>query len=210
MDVLTLNPPLLIITMGYPGAGKTFFSRQFADKYSLSCFSEDRIRFELFENPQFNTDESEIIGRILDYSIVQAMKTGSSIVLDGNFSDKAARKRLYEIAKDNKYRTLVVWLQTDINTSRARAARRDRRNPDSKYSFNISTPQFDSIIKQLERPSEKEQFVVISGKHAFKGQALTVLRKIAETYANSLDASRSASKAATGAPTSVNHRNLIQ
>lgn len=210
MDVLKLNPPLLIITMGYPGAGKTFFSRQFADKYSLPCFSEDRIRFELFENPQFNTDESEIIGRILDYNLSQAMKAGSNIVLDGNFSDKEARKRLYELAKSSNYRTLVVWLQTDMNTSKIRAGRRDRRNLDSKYSFDISSAQFDNIIKRLERPSEKEVFVVISGKHAFKGQALTVLRKIAETYANSVENTLQGPRTATEAPALANRRNLVQ
>ncbi len=186
MNRLELNPPLLIMTMGYPGAGKTFFSRQFAELHKLPCLSEDRMRFELFENPQFNNDEQDIISRVFDHALEQVMKTGATVVCDGDFSGAKSRQRIEALAKSSGYRTLIIWLQTDINTSGTRALNRDRRNLDSKYAFNLSQDTFNKLSSQLRRPSEKEDFVVISGKHAFKGQALTVLRKITELYANGI------------------------
>lgn len=186
MKQLQLTPPLLIVTMGLPGAGKTFFARQFAEIHNLPRISEDVIRFELFEKPQFNDDEADILERMMHYSLEQLMQTGSTIVCEGSFLKTAERRRLYEIATKNNYRSLVVWLQTDLQTSLLRAEKRDRRNPDSKFSFEIDESTFDRIRSTLERPSEKESFVVVSGKHAFKGQCLSVLRKIASIYSESI------------------------
>lgn len=185
MRQLQLSPPLLIITMGLPGSGKSFFARQFADLYSLPRISEDRLRYELFEKPLFNTDESEIINRVGSYMLEQTMKTGRPVVYEGAFLSAAERKAAVELARANGYRTLVVWLQTDLETSAQRAATRDRRNPDSKYAFAINKMTFEAIKNKLQKPHEREVLVVVSGKHAFKSQCLTVLRKIAAVYSDS-------------------------
>lgn len=186
MKHLKLTPPLLIVTMGLPGSGKTFFARQFADLHKLPRLSEDVFRFELFENPQFNHDEAEIIERIMHYSLDQLMQTEQTIICEGGFLSAAQRKQIYEIATKNGYRTLVVWLQTDLETSVSRAKSRDRRSIDNKYSFAIDKQTFAAIKNSLDKPSEKEPVVVISGKHAFKNQCLTVLRKIAGMYSESI------------------------
>lgn len=186
MKHLQLSPPLLIVTMGYPGSGKSFFARQFADLYGLARVSEDRIRYELFENPLFNQDEADIISRVGSYMAEELMQTESTIVYEGGFLTRQERKAAEELAKRNGYRLLIVWLQTDLETSAQRAANRDRRNPDSKFAFEIDRPTFNRIKDTVERPGEKETVVVVSGKHAYKSQCLTVLRKIAATYSDSI------------------------
>lgn len=186
MKHLQLTPPLLLIVMGFPGSGKTFFARQFAELHNLPRISEDVLRYELFENPQFNDDEADILQRMMHYPLEQLMQTERTIVCEGSFLTAEERKSVYELAAKNGYRTLAVWLQTDLETAASRARSRDRRNPDRKYSFPIDRDLFNNIRNTLDRPSEKEQVVVVSGKHAFKGQCLTVLRKIASLYAESL------------------------
>lgn len=186
MKNLQLTPPLLIITMGYPGAGKTYFARQFAEMYDLPRISEEVFRFELFENPQFNDDEDDIIERVVHYSLVQLMKTKQTLVFEGAHLTLAKRKRVYELAAENGYRTLTVWLQTDLETSAKRAVARDRRSPDNKYAFGIDKNTFNYLANKLERPIDKEQSVVVSGKHIFRSQCLTVLRKITSIYSESL------------------------
>lgn len=186
MRQLQLTPPLIVLVMGYPGSGKTFFARQFAEQFSLVRISDDVIRFELFEQPQFSKEEAEIIGRMRNYALSEVLKTKQTVVVEGTFLTSAERKSVYEIAKSAGYRTLVVWLQTDLQTSAVRATRRDRRNPDSKYAFALNKQQFESIRVTLQRPSEREDSVVISGKHAFKSQSLTVIKKIATSYSEQL------------------------
>ena len=186
MKQLELTPPLLIITMGLPGSGKSFFGRQFAEQYGLPRISQDVLRFELFEKPQFNDDEADIIERIFYYILSQVIVSGQNVVCEGGYLKTKQRKKLLETAKKYGYRTLTVWLQTDLETSMKRASTRDRRNPDSKYAFEIDKMTFNRIKTTLQRPSDKEPFVVISGKHAFKGQCLAVLRKITSMYSAGL------------------------
>jgi predicted kinase len=186
MSKLELTPPIIIITMGYPGAGKTFFARQFSDTYSLPRISEEVIRYELFENPSFSNDESDILERVMFYALNELMKTGDSIICDATFMKLAQRKRLYELATKAGYRTLTVWIQTDLITSATRAARRDKRSADSKYSFNLDKPTFKSIVDRIEKPVEKENFIVISGKHPFKNQTIAVLKRITSIYSEAL------------------------
>ncbi|MBP9739005.1 ATP-binding protein [Candidatus Saccharibacteria bacterium] len=186
MKQLQLTPPLLIVTMGYPGSGKTFFARQFAELYDLPRISEEVLRYELFEKPLFNADESEIIERIMHYNIEQLFKTKATVICEGMFLTRKQRNQLYMLASKNGYRTLTVWLQTDMQTSLIRATQRDRRNPDSKYSFEIDSKTFTRLKDSLQRPTEKETAIVISGKHAFRSQMLTVLKKIAGMYSESI------------------------
>lgn len=186
MKHLELSPPLLVIVMGLPGSGKSFFGRQFAEQYELPRVSEDVIRFELFEQPQFNSEESDIIERITNFTLSQLLVTKKTIVCEGGNLKTKQRKSLADIAKKSGYRTLTVWLQTDLETSMKRAATRDRRNPDSKHAFAVDKTTFNRIKADLQRPSEKEPFVVISGKHAFKSQCLTALRKITSMYSAGL------------------------
>lgn len=209
MKQLQLTPPLLILVMGYPGAGKTFFARQFAEQFELPRISEDVIRFELFEEPQFNADEIEIITRMRDYALGEVMKTGQTAIVEGAFMTQRSRYDVYRQAKSAGYQVLTVWLQTDVQTSASRATKRDRRNADSKYSFSLTKDQFEALKAQLQRPSEREDSVVISGKHAFKSQSLTVLKKIAGTYSEQLSQNRGTSPER---PPQVSRRNnqLIQ
>lgn len=120
------------------------------------------------------------------YMLEQLMQTGSSIICDANMLRQKERKEYSEFARKNGYRCLTVWLQTDAETAAQRAGKRDKRNPDSKYSFNLANSTFESLRSQLERPAEKEVSVVVSGKHAFKSQCLTVLRKIAAIYSEGI------------------------
>lgn len=186
MKQLQLTPPLLILTMGYPGAGKTFFARQVSEEYGIPRISQDVIRFELFEQPTFAKEESEIIDRVQHYAVSELMKAKVTIICEGTYLEAAQRKSVYELATKNGYRVLTVWLQTDVQTAAARSMHRDRRNQDSKHSFELSKDTFLKIRATLQRPSEKEDFVVISGKHAFKSQALTMLRKITSLYSESI------------------------
>jgi predicted kinase len=51
------SKPFLILFYGYPGAGKTYFSRQFTETIQAAHMQADRIRGELFETPQYDKQE---------------------------------------------------------------------------------------------------------------------------------------------------------
>jgi predicted kinase len=186
MKHLQLTPPLLLLTMGAPGAGKSYFARQFSEQHGITRVSGDRIRYELFSEPTFSLEEEAIIDRILKYFVEEAMQSEQTIICDSFFLRHKERKDIYTLAKQKGYRVLTIWLQSDPATATRRATQRDRRETDSKFSFSMSPQIVKSMTNILERPNESEDFLVVSGKHAFRSQNLAVLKKITTLYSNSL------------------------
>lgn len=172
------SQPIMLIAYGYPGSGKTTFARQFAHEYGLLHVSADRIRYELFDDPHFNAAEEQVIISIMNYMTDQALKAGASVVYDRGVGVKKQRDTLIDSARKQGFVPLTVWIQTDIETAQYRAMNRDRRRAEDRYSFPLPQDAFDSMAKVMTRPGEKEPFVVVSGKHAFRSQAQAVLNRL--------------------------------
>ena len=52
---------------GFPGAGKTYFARQFCENVQAAHLQSDRIRSELFEEPRYDKRENEIVSQLMNY-----------------------------------------------------------------------------------------------------------------------------------------------
>ena len=172
-----LTQPVLILTYGYPGSGKTHFASRFAQEYGLVHISADRIRYELFDDPQHTPEENQVVLRLMDYMLSQALKSGSGVVYDTNNNRRSLRLKKRKIVEKYGAATLLVWVQTDIDTSFKRAHNRDRRHPEDKYSFVMPKEAFIRIKDSMTAP-RYEEFTVISGKHDFQTQLKTLNIKL--------------------------------
>ena len=177
MNSVQLNRRVIFLVIGYPGAGKSYFSRQFAEVIDAMHLSDDRLRFELFEEPKYDNNEEHVIERLREYMLEEMVKTGKSIIIDADLN-KTNRKRLKDSLRATKSPFIPIWVQTDLETSFDRASHRDRRQTDDKYTTPMTFEVFDKLQKQFKRP-EREEAIVISGKHLFKTQASSVIRRLA-------------------------------
>lgn len=184
MKTLSFARPLLLMMIGLPGAGKSFFATQFATTFNTPLVSADRVRFELFAHPAYSAEEHNIISRILGNELQELLKTKSTILIDGNCNTAAERKQLAAAAKKYGYESLIVWVQTDEATAQQRATRRKPSKDDKTFSHSLTDSQFTGIAKRFSHP-QREPYVVISGKHSYGTQAKMVLRKLANTRTDS-------------------------
>jgi predicted kinase len=162
---------------GLPGAGKSAFARQFSELLGITHINTDRIRYELFDDAQFNPAENNTVLRLADYMSDTLLSSGQSIIFDMHLPTKILRKAMKKMADNNSAAFLLIWVQTDKDTAQFRSSHRDRRKPDDKYSFNLSSQTFEMLSKRVSPPAG-ETTVVISGKHLFKYQSAGVLRKL--------------------------------
>ncbi|MGD0284540.1 MAG: AAA family ATPase [Candidatus Saccharimonadales bacterium] len=84
MNKIAVSKPLLIMMYGYPGAGKTFFARQLCEQLQAVHVQGDRIRYELFDEPQYDKQENEIVTHLVDYMTEEFLKVGVSVIYDIN------------------------------------------------------------------------------------------------------------------------------
>jgi len=189
MKTLSIAKPLVIMIVGLPGAGKSYFAKQFADTFSVPLICGDDIRAELFAKPTFSSDENQIIGRIQDLMLEQLLKIKGSVIIDGNNNAKIERLKTQKLAKQNGFETLVVWVQTNPDLAKSRAL----KNADKPTKhLAITEEQFNQVQKNLAQPTT-ENYVVISGMHTYSTQAKTVLRKLATNHTNSVTENKTAS-----------------
>lgn len=191
MKSLNLAQPQMLMIAGNPGAGKSFFARQFSETFDAPVVSVDRIRFELFANPTFSSDEADLVWRIAGYIIEELLKTNRSFVVDGGCNSRAERLRLSQSARRAGYAAPIIWVQTDVATCRVRALKRNpEKRSDDKYNASLTEEIFDNLVRRFTEPTH-EKHVVISGKHTYGTQARMVLRKlVADREADAEEAHR--------------------
>jgi predicted kinase len=172
--------PTVFITYGYPGSGKSYFARQFAEDSTLAFINSDLLRHEFIDNPSYDKQENDTIDHLSTFMLENFLKAGVSVVYDCNNSRISTRKMITAIADRFKAETLIVWPQIDIETSFDRVNHRDARRTDDKYAEPLDRTTFEDRVNKMQNPTEREDFVVISGKHSFQGQKQAVYKKLLE------------------------------
>lgn len=180
MEKIVPEKPCLILLYGFPGAGKTYFSRQFCEEVQAAHLEEDRIRFELFEKPRYTKQENYALSRIMEYMTGEFLTAGVSVVYDTNAMRLSQRRALREIARRQKAEVLVVWFQLDADTAFIRNYKRDRRRLDDRFAAGYNADQFKELAAHMQQPEPTEDFVVISGKHTYVSQRSGVIKKLSD------------------------------
>src|SRR5687767_12002913 len=127
MKSLTLAKPLVIMMVGVPGAGKSFFARRFSETFGAPVVSSNRLYHELFAQPQFSSQENQLVQRLAEYQVEELLKTKRTFIIDGGCNAKTDRQQLRQLAKAAGYDSLIVWVQVNAPTAEARALKRSSR-----------------------------------------------------------------------------------
>ncbi len=178
MKSLSLAKPLVIVTVGLPGAGKSFFARQFSETFGAPIVSGDRLRHMLGAGSGRDTSGQQVVEQLAHYQIEELFKTQKTFIVDGFGATKPQRAFLRKQAKDKGYGTLLVWVQTDPATSQYRSMKRSKRKEDDKYNLPLTQEDFTHVSRRFQAPLAVESSVVISGKHTYATQARIVLKKL--------------------------------
>lgn len=163
---------------GYPGAGKTYFARQFSENVQATHLQADRIRFELFEKPVYDKQENAIVTQLMDYMTEEFLNAGLSVIYDASTVRTAQRHALRQLAVKHHAQPILVWFQMDADTAFNRNLKRDRRRVDDKYNKQLNRKEFDDVLAHMQNPSHNEDYIVASGKHLFNMQLSAAISKL--------------------------------
>lgn len=174
----SFTKPTFIMLYGFPGAGKTFFARQLCESLGAAHVHGDRIRHELFENPRHDAQENEVVNHLMEYMAEEFLNAGISVVFDINAIRLNQRRALRDLARKHKAQPVLIWFQIDVESAFTRVVKRDRRKADDKYAVPMDRTTFDGLAGHMQNPQSTEEYVVVSGKHTFKTQQHTVIKKL--------------------------------
>lgn len=170
--------PFLLLFYGFPGAGKTYFARQFCENVQAAHLQADRIRGELFEEPRYDKQENDVVMQLMDYMSEEFLSAGLSVAYDVNAMRASQRHALRQLAYKCHAQPLLIWFQMDPETAHFRSTKRDRRRADDKYAAQWDRATFENILKHMQNPAVAEDYVVVSGKHLFNMQQSVIVSKL--------------------------------
>ena len=190
MKSLQLSKPHLVVMVGLPGAGKTFFADHFAETFHAPYISWQSIRAELFNEPTYSKDEDAIVERIAAQHLGELLKTGATVLYDGGALVYAHRQALSKIAAAQDYEVLFVWVQTDPATAKNRAFKQRQ----------LASDDFENQSRRFTALKPSEQSVVISGKHTYASQLKIVLRRLSQPHQQEVERIHAARQESSSRP----------
>lgn len=183
MKSLSLSIPYVIAMIGQPGTGKSYFAKQFTDNFHMPAVSE-----EYFRNYARRTDDGTTMAADVLHEL---MKIKQAILFEGDLDKKSERDSLVRFCHQRGYKVLFVWVQTEPEVARQRAQK------------SMTAREYKQRALAFEPPTNKEQYVVISGRHTQATQARTVLKHLVESRQRKTPA---AATQRSGEPVSVRRK----
>ncbi len=154
--------PRAILVFGAPCSGKSTFAEQFAEKYDLALYDFGKLK-----------TEHRLTHKTILLIISLVARTGKTIIIEGGLSTEKDREEVRNILKTAGYNPSLIWIQTDVNTIRARLKARYK-------SVSKAKEVYETEVSNMEAPSEAEYPIILSGKHTFETQTKHVLAGLAD------------------------------
>jgi predicted kinase len=118
------STPVLVMTVGLPGSGKSTFSRYLAPRIDAVILESDVLRRLFFVTPTHRPAESRLLFRNLHRAAYRLLRDGVSVIIDATNLKESDREPVYELADATGARLLVVNLTAPLSIIEARLDRR--------------------------------------------------------------------------------------
>lgn len=143
----------LLLTVGLPGAGKTTRARQLAMEHKALRLTPDEWMIPLFGESEAKGKRDVLEGRLLSLAL-EALRLRTNVILDFGCWSRDERSAIRWLAKSVGASCRLVYMPVDLETQRARIARRQSITPD--LTFPISEADLLHWRALFEEPDAAE------------------------------------------------------
>jgi len=143
----------LILMVGLPAAGKTTRAEELAAAHRALRLTPDHWMVPLFGDPMANGKRWVLEGRLISVAL-QALRLGTSVVLDYGLWGRDERSALRWLARSAGAACQVVYLPVDKDVQLARIAHRHEATP--HQTFPMSEPELEAWRQQFQVPDAAE------------------------------------------------------
>ncbi|WP_413166723.1 AAA family ATPase [Capilliphycus salinus ALCB114379] len=121
----------LILMIGLPGSGKSFFARQLSAKHpKYKLISTDSIRAQLFGNEAIQGPWLRVWSQVLQ-QFQQAVEEGTDAIYDATNTQRRQRKDVITIARKIGFHPIfAVWVNIPLEICLQRNQNRPRQVPE--------------------------------------------------------------------------------
>lgn len=146
-------PATMFLMVGLPGAGKTTRANELAVTHRALRLTPDEWMIALFGDSMAEGKRFVLEGRLITVAL-QALRLGTSVVLDYGLWGRDERSALRWLARSVAASSRVVYLPVDKAVQLERVARRQETTPHN--TFPMTEAEIDAWREQFEEPDAAE------------------------------------------------------
>ncbi|TDN83809.1 hypothetical protein DET49_1208 [Salegentibacter sp. 24] len=135
---------MVILVIGLPGSGKSYFGSRLAKKLNAEYLNSDRLRKEMFSKRTYSDSERQKVYSALLNKVQELQSKGKGVVVDATFYSNKIKQAFFQSTKE-RLAIIEIWADENVIKERLKKAR-----PFSEADFNIY-----QIIKQQWEPLEQ-------------------------------------------------------
>ena len=143
----------MLLMVGLAGAGKTTRAQELAAAHRALRLTPDEWMIPLFGEPLADGKRFVLEGRLISVAL-QALRLGTSVVLDYGLWGRDERSALRWLARSVGAACQVVYLPVDKDVQLARIAYRQATTPER--TFPMSETDVDQWREQFQAPDAAE------------------------------------------------------
>jgi predicted kinase len=173
-----MTNPLLIVFLGFPGSGKTYFAKHLAEELHAVILNSDALRVSMFGSPETiehirNSHPARLYDDVfgaMDYATRQTLRAGHTVIYDAQQTKRKNRRNIEKIAHESGAVPILVWIKTRKKTALLRGQEREASDDSHQYSaekMEFLINRFDSVT---DLPEPDEHTIEINGEQPFELQ----------------------------------------
>ena len=186
-----MQQPLLVMFLGSPGSGKSYFARQLAEKIKAVRLNGDSMRMAIYGSVE-NIDcqlSKDVVNQqtfgAIDYAVEQILAAGCSVVYDAHHNKRDHRAKNEKLAKQYAAVSILVWIKTPYEVALRRGQERAASADQRQHSEERMKESIARHMANFDAPVDGERVITIDGLVDFEKQYDSYLSQLAECMTTS-------------------------
>jgi predicted kinase len=127
---------MIVIVMGLPGSGKSYFASRLAEMMNAGYISSDKVRKTLIGRSTYLEEEKELVYANMLAQMQRMIKENKDVVLDATFYTNAIRKKFINAAGETAQIIFIeIIASEDLIKERLKQIREDSEADFSIYKI---------------------------------------------------------------------------
>jgi predicted kinase len=171
--------PLILMFLGSPGSGKSYFAKHIADKLNAVRINGDSMRLAIFgsleeiERIYHSNDRrkvNEYVFNGLDYVAEQILQRGQDVVYDAHQNKRIDRETVEQKAERQHALPVVISIKTPYEVAVKRGQTRESQVDQRQLSEEKMREVIARHQANTDEPVKTEHVIVLDGEIAFEEQ----------------------------------------
>lgn len=138
--------PLIILVMGLPGSGKTYFARHLSERLGTRYLGSDQTRKEMNVMGKYSLQDRRGVYEEMLARVEEHLASGEPVILDATFYKEDLRLPFEILAKNEGIPLVKLWVEAPFDVIKKRVS---AKREDSDADFSV----YEKLAAGFEPPS---------------------------------------------------------